>query len=224
MIKYIPNILSLSRLFFAVLIVFLLLQDYLLWAFISGILASLTDVYDGVLAREYKVTSNLGSLLDPIMDKLFVLVLAAFFFFIDYDKSQSTWLIIILNWWFIMVWVRNVSQLMAVPILGIAKRSFKVKPNHFARWGTVFNFIVLVSLIFFAMLQKFYLLGNLLEDSRAFKLLNIPLMPTINFIYNYTHFTLLLLLVCSLFFELLIFITFLPRFIQILRGRHDTFN
>ena len=82
MIKYIPNILSLSRLFFAVLIVFLLLQDYLLWAFISGILASLTDVYDGVLAREYKVTSHLGSLLDPIMDKFFVLVLAAFFFFI----------------------------------------------------------------------------------------------------------------------------------------------
>ena len=79
MIKYIPNILSLSRLFFAVLIVFLLLQDYLLWAFISGILASLTDVYDGVLAREYKVTSHLGSLLDPIMDKFFVLVLAAFY-------------------------------------------------------------------------------------------------------------------------------------------------
>ena len=113
---------------------------------------------------------------------------------------------------------------MAVPILGIAKRSFKVKPNRFARWGTVFNFIVLVSLIFFAMLQKFYLLGSLLEDNKAFKLLNIPLTLTINFIYNYTHFTILLLLVCSLFFELLIFITFLPRFIQILRGRHDTFN
>ena len=45
-----------------------------------------------------------------------------------------------------------------------------------------------------------------------------------DFVYNCTHFTLLLLLGCSLFFELFIFITFLPRFIQILRGRHDTFH
>ena len=48
-----------------------------------------------------------------------------------------------------MVWVRNSSQLMVVPILGIAKRSFKVQPKPFAKWGTVFNFVVLDALIFY---------------------------------------------------------------------------
>ena len=223
MIRYIPNILSLSRPFFAILIIILLSQGLLIWSFISCILAGITDIYDGILARDYKVTSSLGSVLDPVMDKLFVLMLSAFLF-INYDKEKAVWIIILLTSWVIMVWIRNVSQLLSVPILKIAKRSFKVDPKPFAKWGTIFNFIVLASLIFFEMIQKFYSLNTLLEGNKIFNTLNIPLTLVVNFVYNYTHFTLLLLLVCSLFFELFIFITFLPRFIQILRGRHDTFH
>ena len=119
---------------------------------------------------------------------------------------------------------RNSSQLMVVPILGIAKRSFKVQPKPFAKWGTVFNFVVLDALIFFELIQNLHLSDILLKNKEFTKVLNIPLTIILDFIYNYTHFTLLLLLVCSLFFELWILITFLPRSIQILRGRHDTFH
>ncbi len=223
MIQYIPNILSISRPFFAIFIIILLSKDLLLYSFISCVLAGITDVYDGMLAREYKITSSLGAVLDPIMDKLFVLMLSTFLFFY-YDKEKAIWLITLLTLWFIMVWVRNISQLLAVPILKIAKKKFKVKPKLFAKWGTVFNFIVLAALIFFETLQKFHLSSTLLQDNKFFNILTIPLTITVDFIYNYTHFTLLLLIVCSLFFELLIFITFLPRFIQILLGRHDTFH
>ena len=223
MIQYIPNTLSISRPFLAILIIILLSQGLLLWSFISCILAGLTDIYDGMVARDYKVTSSLGSVLDPVMDKLFVLMLSAFLF-INYDKEKAVWIIILLTSWVIMVWIRNVSQLLSVPILKIAKRSFKVDPKPFAKWGTIFNFIVLASLIFFEMIQKFYSLNTLLEGNKIFNTLNIPLTLVVNFVYNYTHFTLLLLLVCSLFFELFIFITFFPRFIQILQGRHDTFH
>ena len=199
MIRYIPNILSLSRPFFAILIIILLSQGLLIWSFISCILAGITDIYDGILARDYKVTSSLGSVLDPVMDKLFVLMLSAFLF-INYDKEKAVWIIILLTSWVIMVWIRNVSQLLSVPILKIAKRSFKVDPKPFAKWGTIFNFIVLASLIFFEMIQKFYSLNTLLEGNKIFNTLNIPLTLVVNFVYNYTHFTLLLLLVCSLFF------------------------
>ena len=191
MIKYVPNVLSFSRPFFAALIILLLLQGYLLWAFINVILAGLTDIYDGMLARKYQVHSSLGALLDPIMDKLFVLLLTAFLFFIDYDKSHSPWLIVLLNWWLIMVWVRNSSQLMVVPILGIAKRSFKVQPKPFAKWGTVFNFVVLDALIFFELIQNLHLSDILLKNKEFTKVLNIPLTIILDFIYNYTHFTLL---------------------------------
>ena len=223
MIQYIPNTLSISRPFLAILIIILLSQGLLIWSFISCILAGITDIYDGILARDYKVTSSLGAVLDPIMDKLFVLTLSAFLF-INYDKEKVVWIIILLTSWVIMVWIRNVSQLLSVPILKIAKRSFKVQPKPFAKWGTIFNFIVLASLIFFEIIQKLHSPNILLEGDKIFNTLNTTMVIMVDFVYNCTHFTLLLLLGCSLFFELFIFITFLPRFIQILRGRHDTFH
>ena len=35
--------------------------------------ASLTDLFDGLLARRWQVTTRLGMLLDPLMDKVFYL-------------------------------------------------------------------------------------------------------------------------------------------------------
>ena len=39
-------------------------------AFIVMIVAALTDVFDGKIARKYNMVSNLGKILDPIADKL----------------------------------------------------------------------------------------------------------------------------------------------------------
>ncbi len=42
-------------------------------AAILFVLASLTDWFDGMLARKYKVESNMGRFMDPIADKILVL-------------------------------------------------------------------------------------------------------------------------------------------------------
>ncbi len=71
----VPNLLSLSRLIVtAVIIVLVLLNTP--WAFLSAtvlfILASITDFFDGYLARRFKVASPLGVFLDLTADKVFV--------------------------------------------------------------------------------------------------------------------------------------------------------
>ncbi|NLF85397.1 MAG: hypothetical protein GX571_04760 [Lentisphaerae bacterium] len=38
------------------------------------VLASLTDLFDGMLARRWRVTSRFGALADPLMDKVFFIV------------------------------------------------------------------------------------------------------------------------------------------------------
>ena len=75
-----PNILTLSRLVFAALIVWLLCQ-YSLAAYVAAAIlftgAALTDFYDGHLAKKSGLTSDFGKIMDPIADK--VLVLSIFF-------------------------------------------------------------------------------------------------------------------------------------------------
>jgi CDP-diacylglycerol--glycerol-3-phosphate 3-phosphatidyltransferase len=72
--SYFINLLTLSRIFLAVLIFLLLTrpEGYFL-AFILFFLAGVTDYFDGYLARRYKLTSQIGEILDPIADKILII-------------------------------------------------------------------------------------------------------------------------------------------------------
>jgi CDP-diacylglycerol---glycerol-3-phosphate 3-phosphatidyltransferase len=71
----VPNLLSLSRLV-ATVAIFVLVLINTPWAFLAAtvlfILASVTDFFDGYLARRYKVVSSFGVFLDLTADKVFV--------------------------------------------------------------------------------------------------------------------------------------------------------
>tara|TARA_B100001057_G_scaffold360329_1_gene362647 strand:- start:275 stop:805 length:531 start_codon:yes stop_codon:yes gene_type:complete len=68
----IPNLLSAFRMiaFFPVIILFS--SEYYLTSFFLFTVAAWSDFLDGFLARRYNVTSNLGSLLDLLADKVLV--------------------------------------------------------------------------------------------------------------------------------------------------------
>ncbi len=73
--RNVPNILSLGRLLATVLIfIFVLINQpsaYLV-SFVLFVLASITDFFDGYIARRYKVGSSLGVFLDLTADKVLV--------------------------------------------------------------------------------------------------------------------------------------------------------
>ncbi len=73
--RNVPNILSLGRLVATVLIFILVLINqpwaYLV-SFVLFVLASVTDFFDGYIARRYKVGSSLGVFLDLTADKVLV--------------------------------------------------------------------------------------------------------------------------------------------------------
>ena len=75
--KNLPNILTIFRIILIPIILSLILldtQNTNLFAFIAFIVASLSDYFDGYLARKYNLTSNFGTMLDPIADKLLVIL------------------------------------------------------------------------------------------------------------------------------------------------------
>lgn len=106
-----PNLLTLLRIFFVPLLVAALLAedmgvDWAGWAALTGIAipreifalavflaAAATDLLDGYLARRWSQITTVGTLLDPIADKL--LVSAALVSLVKID-AVSTWLVILI--------------------------------------------------------------------------------------------------------------------------------
>ena len=72
-----PNRLTILRIFLIPIIVYLIYLNTNttnLIALICFIIAGLSDFFDGYLARKYSLTSDFGTMLDPIADKLLVIL------------------------------------------------------------------------------------------------------------------------------------------------------
>lgn len=71
----VPNLLTASRLVAAPVIGYLIVQGDLKWALGLFFYASVTDLVDGWMARRYKLQTVVGSVIDPMADKLLMTVM-----------------------------------------------------------------------------------------------------------------------------------------------------
>jgi len=70
------NLLTISRMAFGAFIFILLTRTEMYWiAFALFFIASITDYFDGYLARKYNHVSQIGEILDPIADKILIVFL-----------------------------------------------------------------------------------------------------------------------------------------------------
>ena len=95
-----PNLLSLFRIAIIPLLVYLLTFTDSLSALLAAflfILGSLTDFFDGYLARRNRSVSNLGKILDPLADKL--MIVAALIMLAAMDRfgepELPAWLVVV---------------------------------------------------------------------------------------------------------------------------------
>lgn len=68
----VPNLLSMLRLLLVPVFVWALAERELGWAGLVLVVAGVSDFADGKIARHYGLTSRLGSVLDPIADRLYM--------------------------------------------------------------------------------------------------------------------------------------------------------
>lgn len=88
-----PNKLTIMRVILVPVFVVLYVLGLFVPACIVFIIASVTDMLDGRIARKYNLVTNFGKIMDPLADK--VLVYAAFCLFVE-DGTMPGWMLIII--------------------------------------------------------------------------------------------------------------------------------
>ena len=99
------------------------------------ILASLTDMLDGKIARKYNLITNFGKFMDPLADKL--LVSAALIALISLGKIPAWVVIVIISREFIISGFRLVASDNGVVIAA----------SYWGKWKTVFQMVSVILLI-----------------------------------------------------------------------------
>lgn len=91
-----PNKLTVSRLILTAFFLMALLFDFpyhYTVALLLFVAASLTDLFDGIIARRRNLLTDFGKLMDPLADK--VLICSAFIAFIELDWMPA-WMVILI--------------------------------------------------------------------------------------------------------------------------------
>lgn len=65
----IPNLITIGRLLFVPLIIWLIIAPHPVAAFWAFVAAGISDAVDGFIARQFNLRSDLGAYLDPLADK-----------------------------------------------------------------------------------------------------------------------------------------------------------
>ena len=132
----IPNLLTLLRIVLVPLAIWLIISDWDRAAFLVLVAAGLTDGLDGYFAKRFGWTSELGSYLDPLADKL---MLVSSYIALGVRGLLPSWLVI-------MVVSRDVMIVSAILLAVVIGQSIQMRPIAISKLNTVAQ-IALVLLV-----------------------------------------------------------------------------
>jgi cardiolipin synthase (CMP-forming) len=170
--RHIPNALSIGRMLAVIPIGFWLHDEDYLPATVLFLAAALTDALDGALARAYNWQSRLGGVLDPIADKLLMLVSAVL---LCWNGLLPLWLLLLML-------VRDVLIVVGALVHHHWFEPFQPQPSVLGKLCTAFQFLLLAAL----MLQQIAGLGPSLITPLLYATALVLCASGIDYVYRYT--------------------------------------
>ena len=138
-LRQLPNTISIARMFLVVPVVLSLLQlkfgTALVWIAVAGV----SDGIDGFLAKHYGWQSRLGSILDPLADKL--LLVSTFI--------TLTWLGLVPLWLLVAVLARDLLIVIGGVVFHITLGRFDMQPSRISKLNTVVQILFVLAVVFF---------------------------------------------------------------------------
>ena len=130
-----PNKLTVLRVIMIPFFVFFYLTGNVVIADILFIVASLTDMLDGKIARKYNLVTNFGKFMDPLADKL--LVAAALICFVELRRIPAWIVLIIISREFIISGFRLIA----------ADSNVVIAASYWGKFKTVFQMVMVCLMI-----------------------------------------------------------------------------
>lgn len=114
------------------------------------IIASLTDLLDGYIARKYHLVTNFGKFMDPLADKL--LVCSALICYVELTKIPAYIVIIIISREFIISGFRLIA----------AEQGTVIAAGYLGKFKTTFQMLMIIVLMIDLPYRPWNLLGQIL--------------------------------------------------------------
>ncbi|MDP6374794.1 MAG: CDP-alcohol phosphatidyltransferase family protein [Pseudomonadales bacterium] len=137
MLAQIPNIITIARILLVGPIAWLLWETRYVDVFILVFIAGLSDALDGVLARHFGWMSRFGAVMDPVADKLLVLVAFVIFFL---QGHIPTWLVLI-------VVLRDVVIMGGAGVYWLWFHELELSPTFISKINTALQIVLLLLLL-----------------------------------------------------------------------------
>jgi cardiolipin synthase len=144
----IPNLITLARILLTPLFIILLIQGCYRKALLVFLLAGLSDMADGLLARRLHQKSPLGAYLDPLADKL---LMSSTFVTLSIAHLIPAWLTVV-------VLSRDVTVGLGVVILRLADVPVVISPTWWGKWTTTLQ----IATILLVLVEKIWSLPQLM--------------------------------------------------------------
>jgi cardiolipin synthase (CMP-forming) len=123
----IPNLISMARVFLVLPTVMALLNEQFLLALLLYTIAGISDGLDGYIAKRYNYISRLGSILDPLADKL--LLVATY--------VALAWLELLPVWLAVAVVARDLLILIGAGLYHLLIGKYEMEPTLISKLNTV---------------------------------------------------------------------------------------
>lgn len=148
-----PNKLTVFRVILIPFFILFLLTDFAgdasKWiALAIFVIASLTDLLDGKIARKYNLVTDFGKFMDPLADKL--LVCSAMICFVEMGSLRAWIVVIIIAREFIISGFRLIA----------ADNGIVIAASYYGKFKTVFQMMMIILLIMDLQLKWFIILSN----------------------------------------------------------------
>lgn len=136
----VPNLITMLRILAVPLFVIFILSNSYGRALVVFVIAGLSDLVDGYIARNFQLKSPLGAILDPLADKL---LMTASYLTLGYFGKLPAWLTVV-------VICRDVIIVGGIIVLKLFEVEVRIDPTRISKWATASQLLT----IFLALVRQ----------------------------------------------------------------------